>query len=296
MLFYEARANTVFSESLPLLTGACTLLGLLLGVPLGMLAYRLPVLLLWEENNERLRLAGEVPPAPPPFRLFSPPSNCTHCRARLRPGECIPLWSFFRHRGRCAHCGMKISARAPIVEVLCALVFALCAWRFGFSWMLPAALLFSACVLLLCLVDFDSMFLPDGLSLGLLWSGLLCNSFGLFVPPQSALWGAISAWLVLWALYWVFYWVSGREGMGYGDFKFAAALGAWLGWAALPSLLLLASLSGICAGMAARLLRRRAAGAPIPFGPFLGLAGWVLLLWGEPFDAWLQALPPFGGL
>jgi leader peptidase (prepilin peptidase)/N-methyltransferase len=193
-------------------------------------------------------------------------------------------------RGKCAHCGARISARYPVVEALTALLSAIVAWRLGFGWPTAAALVFTWALIALTFIDADTTLLPDDITLPLLWLGLGVNVFGAFAPLKDAVIGAIAGYLALWTVYWLFKFATGKEGMGYGDFKLLAALGAWMGWKALLPVVLLSSVVGAIVGIVLIVLARRGREIPIPFGPYLAAAGWIVFLVGEPLTRWFVPL------
>ncbi|WP_439887533.1 prepilin peptidase [Pseudomonas sp. MBLB4123] len=258
------------------------LVGLLLGSFLNVVVYRLPLMLErdWKmQAREILDLPGE--PAQATFNLILPNSQCPHCGHEIRPWENIPVLSYLALRGKCASCKAPISKRYPLVELACGLLSAYVAWHFGFTWQAGALLLLTWGLLAMSLIDADHQLLPDSLVLPLLWLGLIANSFGLFASLGDALWGAVAGYLSLWSVYWLFKLVTGKEGMGYGDFKLLAMLGAWGGWQVLPLTILLSSLVGAVLGVIMLRLRNAETSTPIPFGPYLAIAGWIALLWGE---------------
>lgn len=258
------------------------LLGLVVGSFLNVVIHRLPKMMLrdWQaQAREVLELPGEAPGEP--FNLLLPHSHCPHCGYQIRPWENIPLLGWLALRGRCSSCRAPIGARYPLVELACGLLSAHVAWHYGFGWQAGAMLLLGWGLLVMSLIDYDHQLLPDSLVLPLLWLGLILNNFGLFVSLEDALWGAVAGYLSLWSVYWLFKLLTGKEGMGYGDFKLLAMLGAWGGWQILPLTILLSSLVGAVLGIVILRLRKAESGTPIPFGPFLALAGWIALLWGE---------------
>ncbi len=268
-----------------LLAGGAALLGLVVGSFLNVVILRLPVMLerRWRADCRQL-LAGEGAPAVPAgeadFNLLRPGSTCPHCGHAIRPWENIPVLSWLLLRGRCSACRGTISVRYPLVELATALLSAAVAWRLGAQWTTLAALGLTWTLIALTVIDFDHQLLPDALTLPLLWAGLLVNLDGALVPYRNALLGAVAGYGVLWGVFQAFRLLTGKEGMGYGDFKLLAALGAWLGWQALPLIVILASTLGALTGGLLILLRRHHQGVPIPFGPFLAAAGWIALLWG----------------
>lgn len=219
------------------------------------------------------------------FNLLTPRSACRHCGAPVRAWQNIPVLSYLLLRGRCAACGQRISLRYPLIEVFTAGLSALLAWHFGFGASCAGALLLAWTLLALTVIDLDHQLLPDVLTLPLLWAGLLFNLAwpdAAFTDLRSAVIGAAAGYLLLWSVYHLFRLVTGKEGMGYGDFKLLAALGAWLGWQMLPAVILLSAGVGAVTGIALILLRGRDRQLPIPFGPFLAAAGLIALLWGQP--------------
>ena len=257
-------------------------IGLLVGSFLNVLIYRLPKMMQRDwESQAREVLALPAQEQAEPFNLFLPNSSCPHCGHEIRPWENIPVVSWLMLRGKCSNCSNPISKRYPLVELACGLLSAFVAWHFGFTWQGGAMLLLTWGLLAMSLIDVDHQLLPDSLVLPLLWLGLIANSFDLFVSLEDALWGAIAGYLSLWSVYWLFKLVTGKEGMGYGDFKLLAMLGAWGGWQVLPLTILLSSLVGAVLGTIMLRMRNAESSTPIPFGPYLAIAGWIALLWGE---------------
>ncbi|NMY53245.1 A24 family peptidase [Pseudomonas sp. WS 5011] len=272
--------------NLPAFVCVGLLLGLLIGSFLNVVVYRLPIMMQrgWREQaREILELPAE--PQTATFNLVLPNSSCPHCAHEIKPWENIPVISFLFLRGKCSSCKAPISMRYPLVELSCGLLSAFIAWHFGFTWQAGAMLLLTWGLLAMSLIDVDHQLLPDSLVLPLLWLGLIANSFGLFTSLEDALWGAIAGYLSLWSVYWLFKLVTGKEGMGYGDFKLLALLGAWGGWQVLPLTILLSSLVGAVLGLIMLRLRNAETSTPIPFGPYLAIAGWIALLWGEQITA-----------
>ncbi len=258
--------------------------GLLVGSFLNVVIYRLPLMM---ERAWRTECAAFDQTEPTPdardevFNLVRPRSRCPHCAATISAFDNIPLVSWLLLGGRCRHCRTAIPLRYPLVECCAGVLAGLAAWRFGFG---PFALLaagVSFTLLALAVIDYDTQLLPDDLTLPLLWAGLAVNLVGGLISLQAAVIGAMAGYLSLWSVYWAFRLATGKEGMGYGDFKLLAALGAWLGWAALPGIIISAALVGAMVGLALIGLGRHARGKPIPFGPFLAAAGWIQLLWGN---------------
>ncbi len=261
---------------------SAALLGLLVGSFLNVVIYRLPIMMQREWRAQALEYL-ECPPEPvgERFNLLLPNSRCPHCDHQIRSWENIPLVSWLALRGKCSSCRAPISSRYPLVEVACGLLSGYVAWHFGFTWQAGAMLLLTWGLVAMSMIDIDHQLLPDSLVLPLLWLGLILNSFGLFVSLESALWGAVAGYLSLWSVYWLFKLVTGKEGMGYGDFKLLAMLGAWGGWQVLPLTILLSSVVGAVLGTILLRMQRAESSTPIPFGPYLAIAGWVALLWGD---------------
>lgn len=264
------------------------LFSLMIGSFLNVVIHRLPIMLEREWQAEYL---GYFNPETQPqqeerYNLMVPRSACPHCGHAITAMENIPLLSWLWLKGRCRECQAPISARYPLVELLTALLSLVVAATYPPGWALLAALLLTWVLVALTFIDLDKMLLPDQLTLPLLWGGLLFNLTGGFVPLADAVIGAMAGYLVLWSLYWAFKLLTGKEGMGYGDFKLLAALGAWLGWQALPIVLLLSSLVGAFIGIGLILLRNHHQNKPIPFGPYLAIAGWIALLWGDTITRW----------
>ncbi|WP_017939800.1 prepilin peptidase [Zestomonas thermotolerans] len=266
------------------------LLGLLVGSFLNVLVYRLPKMMFrdWRaQAREVLELPAE--PVGETFNLVLPNSRCPHCSHEIRPWENIPLLSYLLLRGKCSACKQPIGLRYPLVELACGLLSAYVAWHFGFSWQTGGFLMLTWGLLAMSLIDVDHQLLPDVLVLPLLWLGLIVNYFGLFTSLGDALWGAVAGYLSLWSVYWLFKLITGKEGMGYGDFKLLAMLGAWGGWQVLPLTILLSSVVGAVLGMILLRLRNAETSTPMPFGPYLAIAGWITLLWGDWItDTYLQ--------
>ena len=259
----------------------CGLLGLLVGSFLNVVIHRLPKMMAREWTEQCAALRDEESPVASPYNLVVPRSACPACGHAIGALENIPLLSYVWLRGKCAGCGIHISARYPLVELVTGILSAFAAWHFGFGWAAAGALLFIWALVALSFVDFDTQLLPDSITLPLLWLGLLFNLTGVYVPLADAVVGAVLGYLILWSVYWLFKLVTGKEGMGYGDFKLLAAIGAWLGWKVLPVVILLSSVIGAVVGIGLIVLARRGRSVPIPFGPYLAGAGLVALFWGE---------------
>lgn len=240
--------------------------GLIIGSFLNVVIYRLPLMLQDETTAHK-------------FNLAVPRSHCPHCKTKIPCWLNIPLISYLYLRGRCKHCHAKISWRYPFVELLSAIAAAAVAVHFHATWQCLAALFFTWTLIPLVFIDIELLLLPDPGTILLLWAGLLVNAFWLFVSPQDAIIGGILGYSSFWIIAKIFYLLRRVEGMGYGDFKLLAAIGAWLGWQQLPYVVLIASVSGLIVGGAVLLLKRRSLRQPIPFGPFIALAGWLALFW-----------------
>lgn len=267
---------------------AVFLLGLLVGSFLNVVILRLPRMLEAEWQAQCRELLGDATTGGAPaerFNLWWPPSRCPDCGHRIHAWENIPVLSYLLLRGRCRSCGSRISVRYPIIEFLTACLSAYVAWHFGFAGEALAALVLTWALIALSVIDLDHQILPDNITLPLLWLGLLLSLTGLFTNPQASIIGATAGYLSLWGVYHAFRLLTGKEGMGYGDFKLLATLGAWLGWQALPVVILLSSLVGAVVGIAMILALGRDRNIPIPFGPYLAAAGWLALLWGDELVA-----------
>lgn len=266
------------------------LLGLFVGSFLNVVIHRLPRMMEREWQAEAAELRGEPAPSSERFNLVQPRSHCPHCGHTISALENIPIVSYFVLRGRCRHCQAPISCRYPLVEIVTALLSGYAAWRFGFTPATIGTLLFLWMMIALAFIDLDTQLLPDNMTLSLLWLGLAFNLQTGKVPLDDAVIGAMAGYLSLWVVYWLFKLVTGKEGMGYGDFKLFAAIGAWLGWQMLPLTILLASLTGAVVGCALIAFKRHERGVPIPFGPYLAVAGLIALFQGETLRDWLPVL------
>ena len=261
------------------------LLGLFVGSFLNVVIHRLPRMMERDWHAQAAELRGEEPPAGERFNLATPRSRCPHCGHQITLLENIPLVSYLVLRGRCGHCGAGISKRYPIVEAVSALLSAYAAWHFGFGAAALGALLFVWAMVALTFIDLDTQLLPDDITLPLLWLGLAFNVGGTYTELPAAVIGAMAGYLALWSVFWLFKLATGKEGMGYGDFKLLAAIGAWLGWQMLPLTILLSSLVGAAVGIVLIVAARHGRNVPIPFGPYLAAAGLIALFWGEGITA-----------
>lgn len=276
--------------------GLLGLLGLLVGSFLNVVIYRLPKMMenQWaaeyaqmtaanagESSTAAARLEAAPPATPTQFNLMLPRSRCQQCGHQLRWFENIPVASYLFLRGKCSSCGTKISPRYPTVELVTGALFGWCAWKWGLSATALAWCAFSAAIVALAMIDWDTTFLPDDITLPLLWGGLIASALKLTaVPVPIALWGAVAGYLSLWSIYWAFKLITGKEGMGYGDFKLFAALGAWFGWPALIPMILMASVIGAVVGIGMKFSSGLREGGYIPFGPFLAGAGLTAMFFG----------------
>ena len=256
------------------------LLGLIVGSFLNVVIHRLPHMMEREWRQQALELLepDTEHPAAETYNLLLPHSHCPHCKTEIKAWQNLPIISYLILRGRCGQCRHPISARYPLVEALTAALSMVVAWQYGFNWAAGGMILLTWGLISLSMIDADTQLLPDALVLPLLWLGLIANSFGLYTDLNTALWGAIAGYLSLWSVYWVFKLITGKEGMGYGDFKLLAATGAWLGWQIIPGAILIAAITGLLYAMVASLRGKRESGKPIAFGPFLAVAGWVCLV------------------
>ncbi|MCH8175638.1 MAG: prepilin peptidase [Proteobacteria bacterium] len=290
----------LLSSNQVVLISICAVLGLLVGSFLNVVVYRLPIMLQreWgEQCYEYLEIenpgldSDESAAKFAVFNLHKPDSHCPHCNHKIRAWENVPVLSYLFLGGKCASCKAKISLRYPAVEFATAILSALVALTFGATWLTVAILFCSWCLLVLTLIDFDHQLLPDNITLPLLWLGLLVNAvdLGFGISMQEAVIGAIAGYLSLWSVYWVFKLATGKEGMGYGDFKLLAALGAWMGWQALLPIIILSSLVGAVFGIFVIVVMGRDRSIPMPFGPFLAGAGFLMLIWGPQINAFYVA-------
>lgn len=267
-------------------TGSVFLLGLLVGSFLNVVIYRLPVMMEREwQSQAREYLDQAQPEDVGKFDLARPASSCPHCGHKIRFYENIPVLSYILLRGKCSSCSARISPRYPLIELLTAILSAVIAWHFGFGWQAGAGLLLTWALIALSMIDVDHQLLPDSITLPFLWLGLLLSLFPVFTDMRSSLIGAIAGYMALWIVYQLFRLITGKEGMGFGDFKLLALLGAWMGWQSLPMIVLLSSAVGAVLGGAMIAIKGRHRSQPIPFGPYLAIAGWIALIWGEQISS-----------
>lgn len=258
------------------------LFGLMIGSFLNVVIHRLPKMMQRESDNYVAHESGKPLPHTDRYNLVVPRSACPHCQHQIAAWENVPIVSYLLLRGKCVKCKAPISARYPVVEVLSGALSALLVWRFGSGMAGLATLVFAYLLIAMTFIDADTQLLPDDLTYLLLWCGLLVNINGTFVALNDAVIGAAAGYSSLWLIYWIFKLATGKEGMGYGDFKLLAALGAWLGWKMLPVIVLLSSLVGAVAGIALIVFAKHGRDNPIPFGPYLAAAGMFALLYGKP--------------
>jgi leader peptidase (prepilin peptidase)/N-methyltransferase len=266
------------------------IIGLLVGSFLNVVAHRVPAMMEREEANYLAELRSEPIPYPDRYNLLGPRSACPSCSTPIRAADNIPILSYLSLRGRCRTCHTSISMRYPLMELASAVLAGWVAWKYGVTWQALGGIALVWTLLALTAIDADTQLLPDQLTLPLLWLGLLLNLNGLFVPLAEAVIGVMAGYLALWSVYWVFKLVRGKEGMGYGDFKLMAALGAWFGWQALPTLILLSSVVGLLYGVTRIVMRGQTRDTPFPFGPFIAGAGALVLLLDGQFTLLMPAL------
>lgn len=272
---------TPFQQHPAFLVAACGVLGLCVGSFLNVVIHRLPIMMQAEWRADCAELEGrEVPPAEP-LSLLRPASRCPSCGAGVKPQHNIPVASWIALGGRCAACRAPISKRYPLVELFTGALSAFLAWRFGFVPGLAWALVFTWALVAASFIDLDTFYLPDRITLPLLWLGLLVNTAGVFVDLRSAVLGAAGGYMLLWSVYWGFKLLAGKEGMGFGDFKLLAAVGAWAGWQVIPLVLLISAGAGAVFGLAAIAFSGKGRDTRIPFGPYLAVGGFIALLWGR---------------
>lgn len=274
----------------------CGIVGLMVGSFLNVVIHRLPIMMEreWQAQCAELNTHAtqhSPPPEHSTYNLVVPRSACPHCAHPIGALENIPVISYLFLRGKCKHCDAPISIRYPIVETICGILSGYVAWHFGFGLAAFAALLFVWMLIALTFIDFDTQLLPDDLTLPLLWAGLMFNLLATFTSLPDAVSGAVVGYLTLWSVYWLFKLITGKEGMGYGDFKLLAAIGAWLGWQMLPLVILLSSVVGAVVGITLMIVLRQGRNVPLPFGPYLAGGGLIALFWGQPLtQAYLKLL------
>jgi leader peptidase (prepilin peptidase)/N-methyltransferase len=270
------------------LTALVFFIGLLVGSFLNVVIYRLPIMMQrnWrKECTEYLQIDSTgTEPQEEPFNLVLPLSRCPNCKTPIKPYQNIPVISYLFLKGQCATCSNPISSRYPIIEAFTAITSAIVAWHFGYTPQTFFALMLTWSLITLSFIDIDYQLLPDNITLPVLWLGLFLSLFGFFTDTHAGIIGAIAGYTILWAVYHLFKLATGKEGMGYGDFKLLALFGAWLGWQYLPVIILLSSLVGAIIGLSMIIIVKRDHNIPIPFGPYLAAAGWIALLWGNDLN------------
>lgn len=277
----------LLQQSLPLAIASALVLGLLVGSFLNVVIHRVPRMMELEWEQQAAELRGEEPAGKPPFNLLTPASNCPHCGHKISALENIPLISWLVLRGKCRGCQAAISVRYPLVELFTGLLSAVAIWQLGFNAAGFGAVLLGFYLVALTGIDLDTQLLPDSMTLPLIWIGLLFNLSGTYATLNDAVIGAVAGYLILWTIYWLFKLTTGKEGMGYGDFKLLAALGAWFGWQALPAIILLSSLVGSVVGIALIVFARHGREVPIPFGPYLAGAGLLALYFRDTINGFI---------
>jgi leader peptidase (prepilin peptidase)/N-methyltransferase len=281
MLSALNEISNILQQNNTLFITLSTLFGLMVGSFLNVVIYRLPKIMEQEWHNNCLELQGKEVPTNTKYSLSRPRSACPHCGHKISAWENIPIISYLALRGRCKGCKASISMRYPLTEALTGTLIGLISWKFGYSSITLMAWVFAFALIALTFIDFDTQLLPDDITLPLLWLGLLFNlNFG-FTDLKSAVIGAMAGYLILWSVYWLFKIIRGKEGMGYGDFKLLAAIGAWFGWKLLPAVILLSSTLGAIIGIALIVFTKRGKEVPMPFGPFLAIGGIAALFFGQ---------------
>ena len=282
----------LLSESTELLLIATLILSLLIGSFLNVVILRMPIMMFrgWKEEcqgmEEELLDHPAIKDLSKTYNLVTPASHCPSCSAPVKPWMNIPVFSWIFLRGKCASCGTRIGLRYPLVEIATAVMSGLLLLKFEWGWPLLAMLVFTWLLITMSVIDIDHKILPDTLTLGLLWLGLLLNTQGMFTDLQSAVLGAALGYGVLWGFFWIFKLLTGKDGMGYGDFKLLAALGAWFGFQSLLTIIIMSSVVGAVVGIAGVIALGRDRQVPIPFGPYLAMAGWIVAMWGDEITQW----------
>ena len=265
------------------------ILGLMVGSFLNVVIHRLPKMMEQEWHNNCLELQGKEIPETKKYTIASPRSACPKCGHMITAMENIPIMSYLFLRGKCSQCKNPISVRYPLIEALTGALLGSIAWKFGYTTTTLFAWAFTLALIALTFIDFDTQLLPDDITLPLLWLGLIFNLNVGFVDLKAAVLGAAAGYLILWSIYWIFKLVTGKEGMGYGDFKLLAAIGAWFGWQLLPAVILLSSILGAVIGIALIAFAKHGRGTPIPFGPFLAIGGIAALFFGQYLSSFYLA-------
>jgi leader peptidase (prepilin peptidase)/N-methyltransferase len=278
----------IILQSSPLiLTSLIFVIGLLIGSFLNVVIYRLPVMMeqAWKKECTEYLELEPIKEADKAFNLIIPRSACSSCHTAIKSYQNIPVISYLFLAGKCAHCKSHISLRYPIIEFFTAVCSAIVAWQFGYNPAMFFALLLTWSLIALSFIDIDHQLLPDSINLPVLWLGLFLSVFSIYTDTTSSIIGAIAGYLSLWTVYQLFKLATGKEGMGYGDFKLLSLFGAWLGWQYLPIIILLSSLVGAIIGIAMVIFTNKDRNTPIPFGPYIAAAGWLALVWGEQINS-----------
>jgi leader peptidase (prepilin peptidase)/N-methyltransferase len=288
----------IFTQSPALFIAVCFVLALLIGSFLNVVIYRLPIMMEreWRAQCEEIAATPSAELPTGRFDLIAPRSRCSDCGHRISALQNIPVVSYLMLGGKCGNCEAPISSRYPIIESLTAVLTGIVAWRFGFGWEAMAAIGMTWILIAISVIDLDHLIIPDSISLPLVWAGLTLSLFHdsiggeiLFIEPTAAIVGGLAGYLSLWSIYHLFRLLTGKEGMGYGDFKLLAALGAWLGWQMLPLIILLSAVVGATVGISLVVFKRQDRSVPIPFGPYLAAAGWIAMLYGpQIIDGYLD--------
>jgi leader peptidase (prepilin peptidase)/N-methyltransferase len=290
--------QALFTQWPILFVGISFVVALLVGSFLNVVIYRLPIMMEreWRAQCEEIAETPAVELPTGRFDLIAPRSRCPACGQQITALQNIPVISYLMLGGKCANCQVPISRRYPIIELMTAILTGIVCWRFGFGWEAAAAVLMTWALIAISVIDIDHQIIPDSISLPLIWAGLFLSLFHdtagagiLFIDPKTAIAGGLAGYLSLWSIYHLFRLLTGKEGMGYGDFKLLAALGAWLGWQMLPLIILLSAAVGAVVGISLIVLKRHERSVPIPFGPYLAAAGWIAMLYGpQIMDAYLD--------
>lgn len=267
-----------------------TLIGLSVGSFLNVVIYRLPLMMEQDWRGQCRELLELQPVKEETFTLSKPASTCPHCQHKIRAWENIPVLSYLFLKGECSQCKHPISIQYPVIELLTAILSFVVAYYFGVSWQTLFALILTWSLIAMSVIDIHKQILPDNITLPVLWLGLIISLFNIFVPAETSIVGAVAGYLILWSVYQLFKLLTGKEGMGFGDFKLLALLGAWFGWQQLPLIIILSSAAGAVIGISLIIFQQRDRQIPIPFGPYLAIAGWISMLWGESLINWYLGL------
>lgn len=261
-------------------------IGLTVGSFLNVVIYRLPLILENDWKSQCRELLEIKEQAEPLVTLSKPASTCPKCQHKIRAWENIPVISYLFLKGKCSKCQTSISIQYPLIEVLTAVLSLVVAIKFGVSWQTVFGLILTWSLIAMSVIDLHKLILPDDITLPILWLGLLISLFGIYIDPVNSIIGAIAGYMILWSVFQAFKLLTGKEGMGYGDFKLLALFGAWFGWELLPLIIILSSVSGATIGIAMIAFNKHKRNTPIPFGPYLAIAGWISLIWGQQIMHW----------